>query len=141
MNDEMSYERYKQYRLNKYRYEQEQIIFPIAVMLVISTIISLWKYIVIAIGVACVIAVICLFIYLYLKKQLTEQSIVLTKEQAIDGVNVTVNVLYKDSRATVHLDIPSNVKDGEKFVIKNVFFEDANGKTFKRNVRLIVKIS
>ena len=69
MNDEKSYERYKQYRRNKYRYEQEQIIFPIAVMLVLGAIISLWKYIVIAIGVACAIAVICLLIYLYLKKQ------------------------------------------------------------------------
>ena len=141
MNDNKSYERYKQYRLNKYTYEQEQITFPIAIILIGAAIISLWKYIVIAIAVACAIAIICLFIYLYLKKQLTEQSIVLTKEQAIDGVNVTVNVLYKDSRATVYLDIPANVKDGEKFVIKNVFFEDANGKTFKRNVRLIVKIS
>ena len=141
MNDNKSYERYKQYRLNKYTYEQEQITFPIAIILIGAAIISLWKYIVIAIAVACAIAIICLFIYLYLKKQLTEQSIVLTKEQAIDGVNVTVNVLYKDSRATVYLDIPANVKDGAKFVIKNVFFEDANGKTFKRNVRLIVKIS
>ena len=140
MNDEKSYERYKQYRLNKYRYEQEQIIFPIAVMLVIGTIICLWKYIVIAIGVACVIAVICLFIYLYLKKQLTEQSIVLTKEQAIDGVIATVNILYKNSHATISLDIPANVQDGEKFIVRNVLFKDDNGKTFKKNVRLIVKV-
>ncbi len=141
MNDDTSYERYKQYRRNKYRYEQEQIIFPIAVILILATIISLWKYIVIAVGVACAIAIICLFIYVYLKKQLTEQPIVLTKEQAIDGVNATVNVSYKDSRATVCLDIPANVKDGEKFVVKNVLFEDADGKTFNKNVYLIVKIS
>ena len=141
MDDEKSYERYKQYRRNKYRYEQEQIIFPIAIILIGATIISLWKYIVIAIGVACALAVICLITYLYLKKQVTGQPIVLTKEQAMDGVDATVNVSYKNTHAIVCLDIPANVKDGEKFVVKNVLFEDSNGKTFKKNVRLIVKIS
>ena len=72
MNDDKSYERYKQYRLNKYRYEQEQIIFPLAIILIGATIIGLWKYIVLAIAIACAIAIICLFVYLYLKKQLTE---------------------------------------------------------------------
>lgn len=141
MNDEKSYERYKQYRLNKYRYEQEQITFPLAIILIGAAIIGLWKYIVIAIAVACAIAVIFLLVYLYLKKQLTKQPIVLTKEQAKDGVNATVNISYKNSRATVCLDIPANVQDGEKFVVKNVLFEDANGKTVRKNVRLIVKIS
>lgn len=140
MNDEKAYERYRQYRLNKYRYEQEQITFPIAIILIGAAIISLWKYIVIAIAVACAIAIICLFIYLYLKKQLAEQPIVLTKEQVNDGVNATVNILYKKSRATVCLDIPANVKDGETFVVKNVLFEDVNGKTVYKNVRLIIKV-
>ncbi len=141
MNADKSYEKYKQYRQNKYRYEQEQIIFPIAVVLIVVTFICLWKYIVAATAIACAIAVICLFIYLYLKKQLIGQTIVLTKEQAIDGVNATVNVSYKDSCTTVCLDIPANVKGGEKFVIKNVLFKDANGKSVHKNVRLIVKIS
>ena len=141
MNDNKSYERYKQYRLNKYTYEQEQITFPIAIILIGAAIISLWKYIVIAIAVACAIAIICLFIYLYLKKQLTEQPIVLTKEQATDGVNATVNISYKNSHAALCLDIPANVKDGEKFVVKNVLFEDVNGKNVRKNVLLIVKIS
>lgn len=34
--DEHSYKRYKQYRRNKYRYEQEQITFPIAVILALA---------------------------------------------------------------------------------------------------------
>lgn len=140
MNDEKSYERYKQYRLNKYTYGQEQIIFPIAIILIGATIIRLWKYIVIAIAVACAIAVICLFIYIYLKKQLTEQPIALTKEQAKDGVNATVNITYKNSRATLCLDIPANVQNGEKFFIKNVLFEDESGKACKKNVCLVIKI-
>ena len=69
------------------------------------------------------------------------QPIVLTKVEATDGVDATVNVSYKNAHATVCLDIPANVKDGEKFVIKNVLFEDANGKSVRKNVRLIVKIS
>ena len=141
MKDNKSYEKYKQYRHNKYRYEREQIIFPIAVVLIIATYICLRKYIIATTAIACAIAGICLFIYLCLKKQIIGQPIVLTEEQAIDGVNATVNVSYKDSRATVCLDIPANVKDGEKFIIKNVFFEDANGKSVRKNVRLIVKIS
>lgn len=141
MNDDKSYKKYKQYRHNKYRYEEEQIIFPVAVILIGATVIGLWKDIVVAIAIVCAIAIICLFIYLYLKKQLTGQQVVLTKEQALDGVNATVNILYKNSRATVCLDIPANVKDGEKFVVKNVLFKDVNGKTVHKNVRLIVKIS
>lgn len=141
MNDEKSYERYKQYRLNKYRYEQEQITFPLAIILIGAAIIGLWKYIVIAIAVACAIAVIFLLVYLYLKKQLTKQPIVLTKEQAKDGVNATVNISYKNSRATVCLDIPANVQDGEKFVVKNVLFKDVNGKILKKNVHLVIKTS
>ena len=47
--DERSYKRYKQYRRNKYRYEQEQITFPIAVILGLALFIRYW-YIVIAIA-------------------------------------------------------------------------------------------
>ena len=50
-DDERSYERYKQYRRNKYRYEQEQIIFPIAIIVGGAILISLWKYILIAVAV------------------------------------------------------------------------------------------
>ena len=47
--DERSYKRYKQYRSNKYRYEQEQITFPIAVILGLALFIRYW-YVVIAIA-------------------------------------------------------------------------------------------
>ena len=47
--DERSYKRYKQYRRNKYRYEQEQITFPIAVILGLALFIRYW-YIVVAIA-------------------------------------------------------------------------------------------
>ena len=54
--DERSYKRYKQYRRNKYRYEQEQIMFPIAVILGLALFIRYW-YVVIAI-VAIILALI-----------------------------------------------------------------------------------
>ena len=47
--DERSYKRYKQYRRNKYRYEQEQITFPIAVILGLALFIRYW-YIVVAVA-------------------------------------------------------------------------------------------
>ena len=47
--DERSYKRYKQYRRNKHRYEQEQITFPIAVILGLALFIRYW-YVVIAIA-------------------------------------------------------------------------------------------
>lgn len=140
--DDKSYERYKQYRLNKYRYEQEQITFPIAVIAVLATIIGLWEYIAIAIAVVCTIVLFSLLLYFYLKKQVTGiQPIVLTAEQAKDGVEATVNITYKEYRALLNLDIPPNVKDGDKFAIKNVIFEDCHGKKVKKRVHIIVKIS
>ena len=94
-DDERSYERYKQYRRNKYRYEQEQIIFPIAIIIGLSIIISLWKYILIAIAVVSFLAVVVAILYLYLKKQLkSEQDIVLSKEDAKEGVEAKISVLY-----------------------------------------------
>ena len=47
--DERSYKGYKQYRSNKYRYEQEQITFPIAVIFGLALFIRYW-YVVIAIA-------------------------------------------------------------------------------------------
>ena len=57
-DDERSYERYKQYRRNKYRYEQEQIMFPVAVIVGLSVLISLWKFILIALAIIAVLALI-----------------------------------------------------------------------------------
>ena len=124
-DDERSYERYKQYRRNKYRYEQEQIIFPIAIIIGLSLIISLWKYILIAIAVVSFLAVVVAILYLYLKKQLkSEQDIVLSKEDAKEGVEAKISVLYDSQIVSFVFDIPFDVKDGQKFVAKNILFEN-----------------
>ena len=82
-NGDRSYERYKQYRRNRYRYEQEQIIFPIAAIIGLAIIIGLWKHILIAIAAVFILAVMVAIFYLYLRKQLKSgQEIVLSKEDA-----------------------------------------------------------
>lgn len=135
-NDDKSYERYKQYRLNKYTYEKEQIVIPITVILVLSTIIGLLKYILIAIMLVCVASIIFLGVFLYLRKQLTAQPIMITEEDAKDGVRVTATVTYKSSQAIIKLDVPPNIKNGYKIKVKNVLFEDKNGRHIKKNVNL-----
>ena len=140
-DDERSYERYKQYRRNKYRYEQEQIIFPIAIIIGLSIIISLWKYILIAIAVVSFLAVVVAILYLYLKKQLkSEQDIVLSKEDAKEGVEAKISVLYDSQIVFFVFDIPSDVKDGQKFVAKNILFANKKGKKVKKNVHFKVQI-
>ena len=109
-DDERSYERYKQYRRNKYRYEQEQIMFPIAVIVGLAVLISLWKYILIALAIIAVLALAVAVLYLYLKKQLkSEQDIVLSPEDAKDGVEAKINVSYNSQKVSFLFEIPSNV--------------------------------
>ena len=140
-NDDRSYERYKQYRRNKYRYKQEQIIFPIAIVVGGAILISLWKYILIAIAAVLVLAVSVAILYMYLKKQLkSERDIVLSKEDVKEGVEVKINVSYDSQTVSFVFDIPSGVKDGQKFVAKNIIFENKKGKNVKKNVHFKVKV-
>ncbi len=140
-NDEKSYEQYKQYRQNKYRYEQEKIIFPIAVIVGITILISLWKYIFIAIASICVLAAVAVFLYIYLKKQLVaNQLIVLSKEDAKEGVEANISVTYDSQSVSFVFNIPPNVKDGQKFVAKNILFNNKKGKKIKKNVHFKVQV-
>ena len=65
-HDDRSYKRYKQYRLNKYRYEQEQIIFPLAIILGLAFFL---KYIIIAVLSIAIFAVIMFVMYIFLTKK------------------------------------------------------------------------
>ena len=140
-DDERSYERYKQYRRNKHRYEQEQIIFPIAIIVGGAILISLWKYILIAIAAILILAVVVAILYLYLKKQLrSQQDIVLSKEDAKEGVEAIINVSYDSQTVSFVFNIPSSVEDGQQFVAKNILFENKKGKKVKKNVHFKVKV-
>ena len=140
-NDDRSYERYKQYRRNKYRYKQEQIIFPIAIVIGGAMLISLWKYILIAIAAVLVLAVSVAILYMYLKKQLkSEQDIVLSKTDAKEGAEAKINVLYDSQTVSFVFNIPPGVKDGQKFVAKNILFENKKGEKIKKNVHFKVRV-
>ena len=140
-DDERSYERYKQYRRNKYRYEQEQIMFPIAVIVGLAVLISLWKYILIALAIIAVLALAVAVLYLYLKKQLkSEQDIVLSPEDAKYGVEAKINVSYNSQKVSFLFEIPPNVKDGKKLVAKNILFKNKKGKNVKKNVHFKVRV-
>ena len=140
-DDERLYEKYKQYRRNKYRYEQEQIVFPIAVIIGLAIIIGLWKYILIAIGMVLFLAIAVAILYLYLRKQLkSKQDIVLSKEDAKEGVEAKINVSYDSQTVSFVFNIPPNVKDGQKFTAKNILFENKNGKKIKKNVSFKIKV-
>ena len=131
-DDERSYERYKQYCRNKYRYEQEQIMFPMAVIVGLAVLISLWKYILIALAIIAVLALAVAVLYLYLKKQLkSEQDIILSQEDAKEGVEAKINVYYNSQKVSFLFDIPSNVKDGQKFVAKNILLKNKKRKERK----------
>ena len=49
LDDEESYKRYKQYRRNRYRYEQEQITFPITVIIALMIFFKYW-YIILSVA-------------------------------------------------------------------------------------------
>ena len=85
------------------------------------------------------LAVVVAILYLYLKKQLkSEQDIVLSKEDAKEGVEAKISVLYDSQIVSFVFDIPSDVKDGQKFVAKNILFENKKGKKVKKNVHFKV---
>ena len=140
-DDDGSYERYKQYRRNKYRYEQEEIVFPIAVIVGGAILISLWKYILIAIAAILVLVIAVAILYLYLKKQLkSEQDIILLKEDVKEGVEAKISVSYDSQTVSFVFNIPPDVKDGQKFIAKNILFENKKGKKVKKNVHFKVRI-
>ena len=81
------------------------------------------------------------FLYIYLKKQLkSNQPIVLSKEDAKEGVEANISVIYDSKSVSFVFNIPPNVKDGQKFVAKNILFDNKKGKKVKKNVHFKVQV-
>lgn len=136
-----TYEQYREYRLNKYKYEQGQIVVPVAVIATLAAIISLWEYIVIAITISFVIAIAALVIYWRLRKRVVVgKPIVITEDDAREGVTARITIQYKSSQAKLTLDIPPNVKNQQKFVVDDVLFEDKKGRKIKKKLYLVIEI-
>ena len=111
-------------------------------MIGFAILISLWEYILIAIGIICALAIAAVFLYLYLNKQLkSNQEIVLSAEDVRDGVEANITVAYDSQMVTFRFGFPPNVRDGQKFVAKNILFESKKGRKVKKNVRFRVRVT
>lgn len=135
-----SYEKYKQYRLNKYQYENNQKLLPIIIILVIAFVTAIFKYVLIALALVAVAIIIFLLYLLYLSKQLTAQPIVVTEDDVKEGVSLHITVNYNSTQAVVDFDLPENVKHGQKIKVKNVVFEGKNRKRTKKDVIFKIEI-
>ncbi len=70
----------------------------------------------------------------------SKQDIVLSKEDAKEGVEAKISVSYDSQIVSFVFNIPPDVKDGQKFVAKNILFENKKGKKVKKNVHFKVKV-
>ena len=76
-----------------------------------------------------------------MKKQLkSEQYIILSKADAEEGTEAKIKVTYNSQRVSFYFDIPRGVKNGQRFVARNVLFENKSGKKTKKNVHFTVKV-
>ena len=139
--DEESYNGYKQYRLNKYRYEQEQIYFPLSIILIGTIIISIWHYILLAI-IAITLAILTfLILEKYSSRRMKSvQPLVISSEEAQNGVEIKATIKNLQKPTTIILRIPPKAKNGQKYVAKNVEIQGKNEKKKNVNIRFVVEI-
>lgn len=132
---EESYKRYKQYRRNKYRYEQEQIYFPLMIVLVGAAILTFWKQIVIATIIVIFLVVAFLLYKKHRKKQMQATTpLLLTSTEAQQGAELSITIQNTAKPITLDIVTPSNAKNGQKIVVKNVLIENERGKKEKKNI-------
>ena len=138
--EEKSYERYKQYRLNKYRYEQEQITFPLAIILIGAVIMSIWHYILLGIAVITV-AILTFFILekYFLKQMCSVQKLVISSKEAQNGTEIEATINNIENPTTIVLKIPPKVKNGQKYIAKNVEIQN-NSEKKKVNIHFVIEI-
>ena len=140
-DDDIRFQRYMHYCADRYFYEYHKKYFfvYIAIAVIIASLIL--KFILLTIVVISVFTTALLLLYLYLKKQLkSEQYIVLSKADAEEGAEAKINVTYNSQRISFYFDIPQGVKNGQRFVARNVLFENKSGKKTKKNVHFTVKV-
>jgi|GEM_PF-1897738 len=142
MNDyeEESYRRYKQYRINKYTYEQEQKTFPISVILFGALLMSIWKYILLGIAIIGVGALLFFILDRHFSMKMNSvQKIVLSSEEARDGIEINATISNIDVPKTIVLKIPPRVKNGQKYIARNVEIQKDSEKK-KVNIYFTIEI-
>ena len=139
--EEESYKRYKQYRRNKYRYEQEQLVFPLMIVLVGAAILAFWKKLVIAAITVVFVIVVFLLYRKHRKKQIqSTQPLLLTSTEAQQGAELSITIKNTAKPITLDIVTPSNAKNGQTFVIKNVLVENNQGKKEKKNIWFRIEV-
>ena len=140
-DDDIRFERDMLYCMDRYFYEYHKKYYFVYVAIAIIILSLLLKYILVAIAVAVAFAVILFLIFLYCRKQLkSEQYIILSKADTKEVVEARINVAYNSQRVSFDFDIPAGVKNGQRFVARNVLFENKKGKKTKKNVHFTVKV-
>ena len=138
--DEESYKRYKQYRLNKYRYEQEQIAFPLSIILIGVVIMSIWHYILLT-TIIIALAVLTFFILekYFSKQRYSVQKLVISSNEALNGTEIEATIKNLETPITIILKIPPKVRNGQKYIAKNVEIQN-NSEKKKVNIHFIIEI-
>ena len=137
--DENSYDSYRQYRLNRYRYEQDMWMLPLGIIIAGAILNFIWPYILIG---AIVVSVVVLAFFFWRKrkpgKMRSAQPLVLTPEEALRGVNINAEIANIGKPMTIRIHIPPNTKSGQKYIAKNVEIENQSGK--KQTVDILFEI-
>ena len=140
-NEEKSYERYKQYRRNRYRYEYEQKIFPVILVFIGALIIRFRKQIVIA-SIIVVLLIITIFLYgKYRQKQMkAKQPLVLTREEARQGTELNITLNNAIQPTTLNITTPANADNGQRFVVRNISIKNEQGKVEKKDIWFVIEV-
>ena len=138
--NEESYERYKQYRLNKYRYEQAQKL-PLIFLVLLAMLSTIFKYIIWGI-IAFVIVFFCIDLYkVYRKKEMSvKQTIKLKSNDALKGTEIELYIKNLEVPLTIVVKIPPKTKNGQKFVLRNVRTKKSSGRIVKKDIYLTIEI-
>ena len=139
--DEELYEIYERYRLEEYRYEDDQI-FPIYIIILLG-IISAIRSLILWMAIIFVIAFLSIAIYKALKPKnfSVQQPIILTKEEAKNGTELNVTINNIEIPLKLNVKIPPKTRKGQKFILRNVKTKKTSGKIVKINIYFTTEIN
>ncbi|MGM9652291.1 MAG: hypothetical protein ACI3XP_01495 [Eubacteriales bacterium] len=127
--DEKSYKRYKRYRLNKHIYEQEQIFFPLSIILIGTVIAFIWHYILFAIMLVAIAVLTFFLLEKHFSKQMhSAQKLIISSKEAQSGVEIEATIKNLQKPTTIILRIPPKTKNGQKYIARNVEIQDKSLK-------------
>ncbi len=140
-NEDNSYKRYRQYRRNKYRYELDQMLFPVATIIIGAIAISIWKQLLITLIFILLIIVAYFIAKSYYDRQMRcKDNIKISSNEALCGTCIDVVIKNLPTPLKVSVEIPPNTKDGEIIVVKSIETVNSQGKKVKKNLHLRIEV-